>query len=94
MDLQLQPVGDDKRRLRAFLDVVDVIYEADPHYVRPLDMEISDRLDERKNPFFDHGEASAWVAMRDGQPVGRAWGACVLRGPGVLRKCSIRILWK
>ncbi len=57
--------------LSDFLDVVDDIYAADPHYVRPLDMDVTDRLDEKKNPFFDHGEAAAWVAYRSGRPCGR-----------------------
>ena len=34
-------------------------------------MDMSDRLDHDKNPFFEHGEATGWVAYRDGQPVGR-----------------------
>ena len=71
MSLQIRQVDGDKRVLRAFLDVVDDIYAEDPHYVRPLDMDVSERLDKKKNPFFDHGEASAWVAFRDDKPVGR-----------------------
>jgi hypothetical protein len=61
----------DKKTRKDFLDVVDAIYADDPHYVRPLDMDVEDRLDRKKNPFFDHGEATAWVAYRDGRPVGR-----------------------
>lgn len=71
MSLQVRPVDGDKRMLKAFLDVVDDIYAEDPHYVRPLDMDVSERLDTKKNPFFEHGEAAAWVAFRDGKPVGR-----------------------
>ena len=63
--------GLDKKCLRDFLDVVDGIYRDDEHFVRTLDMDIRERLDEKKNPFFDHGEATAWVAYRDGKPVGR-----------------------
>jgi hypothetical protein len=61
----------DKKRMRDFLDVVDGIYEDDEHFVRSLDMDIRERLDEKKNPFFEHGEAAAWVAYRDGVAVGR-----------------------
>ncbi len=64
-------LGSDKRRLRDFLDVVDRIYQGDPSYVRPLDMEISDKLDPKKNPFFQHAEGTAWVAYSGGVPVGR-----------------------
>lgn len=61
----------DKKRLRDFLDVVDGIYQSDPCWVRPLDMDIEGKLDKRKSPFFDHGEAASWVAYRDEVPVGR-----------------------
>lgn len=69
--LSVVEVGGDKKRLRHFLDVVDGIYASDPKYVRALDMEISEKLDPKKNPFFEHAEGSAWIAYRDGQPVGR-----------------------
>lgn len=61
----------DKKAFRDFLDVVDTIYEGDPNYVRPLDMDVGDRLDQKKNPFFEHAEGTAWVAYRNGKPVGR-----------------------
>src|SRR5579859_4936002 len=58
-------------RLSDFLDVVDYIYRDDPAYVRPLDLELKDRLSPRKNPFFDHGEGALFCAYRNGFPVGR-----------------------
>jgi hypothetical protein len=54
-----------------FLDVVDYIYRDDPAYVRPLDMEQKERLNPRKNPFFDHGEGTVFCAYRNGRCVGR-----------------------
>jgi hypothetical protein len=62
----------DKKTLKDFLDVVDVIYKDSPYYVRPLDFDVSDRLDHKKNPFFEHAEGTAWVAYKDGKPAGRA----------------------
>ncbi len=61
----------DKKTLKDFLDVVETIYEGNPYYVRPLDMDVSDRLDKKKNPFFEHADGAAWVAYRGGKPVGR-----------------------
>ena len=61
----------DKKTLKDFLNVVDTIYASSPYYVRPLDFEISDRLDHKKNPFFEHADGAAWVAYRDGKAVGR-----------------------
>jgi len=61
----------DRRGLKDFLNVVDTIYKGDPHYVRPLDFDVADRLDKKKNPFFEHAEGAAWVAYKDGRPAGR-----------------------
>ncbi len=61
------PIGG---KLGDFLSVVDSIYQDDPQYVRPLNMEIKDRLS-RKNPFFEHGEAAIFTAYRGGTCVGR-----------------------
>jgi hypothetical protein len=57
-------------KLNDFLNVVDYIYRGDPNYVRPLDMEMKDRLSP-KNPFFEHGEGIIFTAYRNGWCVGR-----------------------
>jgi hypothetical protein len=57
-------------KLKSFLNVVDEIYRDDPCYVRPLDMDIKERLS-KKNPFFEHGEGVALTAHRRGRCVGR-----------------------
>lgn len=54
-----------------FLRVPHRVYASDPAWVPPLEMEVKDRLNPAKNPFFKHAEASYFVAYRDGQPVGR-----------------------
>jgi len=64
---QIEPGG----RLADFLNVVDSIYATDPHYIRPLDMDLKDRLHPKKNPFFEHGEAVAFTAHRHGECIGR-----------------------
>lgn len=61
----------DKKRMRDFLNVVDDIYRDDPGWVRPLDMDVEGKLDKKRSPFYDHGEAASWVAYRDEIPVGR-----------------------
>jgi hypothetical protein len=70
MPVELRELSD-KRTQKDFLDVVEGIYANDANYVRPLDMEISDKLDHKKNPFFEHAEGTGWVAYKDGKPVGR-----------------------
>lgn len=71
MSLELRELGSNKKVLRDFLDVTKRIFAGDPTYVRPLDMDVSDRLNKKKNPFFEHAEGTGWVAYEDGEPVGR-----------------------
>jgi hypothetical protein len=68
VDIRQIPMGG---RIDDFLNVVDYIYRGDPAYIRPLDMELKDRLDPKKNPFFEHGEGAIFCAYRNGFPVGR-----------------------
>lgn len=71
MGIELRELSSGKSVIKDFLNVVDDIYAGDPNYVRPLDFDVSDRLDPRKNPFFEHAEGTGWVAYRGGRPVGR-----------------------
>lgn len=68
LEIRNVPAGGD---LRAFLDVVDDLYRHDPAYVRPLDQELKERLDPKKNPYFEHAEATIFTAHRGGRCVGR-----------------------
>ncbi len=61
------PLGGD---LRPFLDVVDYIYRDDPMFVRPLDLDLKERLS-KKNPFFAHAEGTCFAAFRNDRCVGR-----------------------
>jgi hypothetical protein len=67
LDIRTIPLGGD---LRPFLDLVDYIYRDDPAFVRPLDLELKDRLS-KKNPFFTHAQGTCFTAFRNGKPVGR-----------------------
>ena len=68
LEIRETPVGG---KLNDFLNVVDYVYRSDPNYVRPLDMDMKDRLS-LKNPFFEHGEGVLFTAHRNGWCVGRA----------------------
>jgi hypothetical protein len=71
MAIEIRELSGDKKTLKDFLNVVTTIYRDAPQYVRPLDFDVSDRLDKKKNPFFEHADGTAWVAYKDGRPVGR-----------------------
>ncbi|MDB4996573.1 MAG: hypothetical protein JWM74_4005 [Myxococcaceae bacterium] len=63
VDIRQTAMGGD---LKDFLGVVDRIYKDDSHYIRPLDMDLRDRLDPKKNPFFEHAEGTVFTAYESG----------------------------
>ncbi len=60
-----------RKDLRKFLRFPWSVYKGDPNWVPPLLLEMRQRLDRRKHPFFEHGEADCFLAWRDGRVVGR-----------------------
>jgi GNAT superfamily N-acetyltransferase len=76
MDLNITPVGDDKKALGEFLAVPYRIYRDDPHYVFPLLGDMKHFHDKAKNPFYRHAVTELWLARDGDQVVGRI-GACV-----------------
>lgn len=68
VEIRQTPMGGN---LKDFLGVVDSIYREDPRYIRPLDMDLGDRLNPKKNPFFEHGEGTIFTAYKHGRCVGR-----------------------
>jgi GNAT superfamily N-acetyltransferase len=69
-DVTVTPVrsGADKT---AFIRMVYPLYQGDPNWVPPLEMERKDFLDPSKNPFFEFGEVELFLARRGDQVVGR-----------------------
>jgi len=57
--------------LEDFIQVAFEVYRDDPAWVPPLNMEITDRLTPKKNPFFEHAEVALFTAWKDGKAVGR-----------------------
>jgi len=47
------------------------VFRGDPMWVAPLDIELRDRLDPKKNPFFDRAEVALFTAWRGRKLVGR-----------------------
>lgn len=57
--------------LDAFVKLPFQLFANDPVWVAPLLKEVHDRLNPRKNPFFEHGEAMFFTAWKDNIIVGR-----------------------
>ena len=58
------------RRLRQFVELPYAMYARDPHWVPPLRRDEYRRLS-RHNPFLEHAEIHAFVALRGEEVVGR-----------------------
>ena len=59
-----------KQELKTFIRVPWSIYKDDPSWIPPLMFERKEAFSS-KNPFFKHAVWRAWVAYRDGKPIGR-----------------------
>jgi GNAT superfamily N-acetyltransferase len=70
MPVEVRPVTS-KRDLRRFIRLPFALYSNEPRWIPPLLMDISKRLDRKRNPFFKHAEAEFFLAWREGRPVGR-----------------------
>ncbi len=47
------------------------VYKNYPHWVPPLLMDFTEKIDKKKNPFFEHAEMELFLAYRDGEITGR-----------------------
>lgn len=61
----------DKRTEKEFLKVADIIYKDDPNWVHPLDNDILNVFNPKKNERFNGGEAIRWVLKDGNQYIGR-----------------------
>lgn len=62
----------DGQAVRDFIEVNKIINGNDPNYVQPLDKDILDVFDKKKNKAFRHGEAIRWILKSDnGKLIGR-----------------------
>ena len=60
-----------KRDLKDFIRFPWRVYRGDPNWVPPLILDMKDRLDRHKHPFFEHAEAEYLLALRGGAILGR-----------------------
>lgn len=57
--------------LKAFIRFPWRIYNENANWVPPLTADVRNRLNRRKNPFFEHGAASYFLARANGEVLGR-----------------------
>lgn len=69
--MQIIPVKDAAAE-RLFIQVPVVLYKNDPNWIRPLDKDINDVFDHKKNKAFRHGQVERWILKNDeGNLIGR-----------------------
>ncbi|HNT01909.1 MAG TPA: hypothetical protein PKJ80_07755, partial [Candidatus Saccharicenans sp.] len=57
--------------LRAFINFPWQVYKNDPNWVPPLRLQIKEKLNRKKNPFFEHAEMALFLARSGQEIVGR-----------------------
>jgi len=72
-NIDIVPLSRKPREVLRFLKVSYGIYRDDPYWVAPLLMDLR-KVFTNANPLFGHAEMALWVAVRDGQDVGRIAG--------------------
>ncbi|WP_373490521.1 N-acetyltransferase [Parasphingorhabdus sp.] len=60
-----------KAQTRQFIDIAYELNADDPHWVPPLKSEVAKLITPGKNPFFEHARVQFFLAVRNGQVVGR-----------------------
>jgi hypothetical protein len=60
-----------KKSLKEFIRFPWQVYRGNPYWVPPLLVDVKDKLDRAKNPFFEHAERDLFLGRRDGQITGR-----------------------
>lgn len=69
-DITILPAGGGTP-LRRFIRLPARLYADDRHFVPPLELERLEALRPGRNPWFEHGEAQFFLAVRGGRDVGR-----------------------
>lgn len=60
-----------KAHVRRFVSLPFRLYRNNPHWVPPVLLDQELQLNRAKYPFFEHSDADFFIAVRDGQDVGR-----------------------
>ncbi len=68
--IEIRPVAS-RRDLNQFVHLPFRIYVQDPNWVPRLIIEVKEFLDPKRHPFYLHGAATKFLALRGGEAVGR-----------------------
>ncbi len=71
MSITIEPLSS-RRHRKEFISLPFRLYAQDPNWVPPLIADMKERLDQDKHPFYSHGKARHFLALRNRLCVGRA----------------------
>ena len=60
-----------KKQVRRFIDVPFHLYQDNDQWVPPIRLDMVEVLDRQKHPFYEHSTADFFIAVGEGQDVGR-----------------------
>ena len=60
-----------KKLEKEFINVASYIYKDDKYWVRPLDIDIKNVFDKKKNKTFRHGNLKRWILINENKYIGR-----------------------
>ncbi len=63
--------ADEGRHFREFVELPYKLYRDDPYWAAPLRIAVKELLDRRKHPFWADADGAYFLALADGEPVGR-----------------------
>src|SRR5512136_3067952 len=66
---------DNKKQVKRFVEFPYQLYKDCPQFVPPLFVDAYLPLNRKKHPFFEHSQADFFLALRDGEVVGRICAA-------------------
>ena len=69
-DVQVENVKS-KSELKNFIHFPWKVYKGDPNWVPPLVMDLKEKLNKEKNPFFEHADMSLFLAYKNNKITGR-----------------------
>ena len=69
-DISIKKV-ENKKDLKKFIMLPWKIYKGDENWVPPLIMDMKERFNPKKNPYYEHADVELFIAERDGETVGR-----------------------
>lgn len=69
-DIRIERVTSNSDR-KKFIRFPWKIYQNDPNWVPPLILDFKEKINPKKNPFFEHAEVELFLAYKNGEIVGR-----------------------